>query len=76
MRWLRCDECGHVFVDGYFTNEANAILFSRTNPSQRPQWGFDHNDRLITARIVASVARLRPDSAAAGSMSVSAMDRR
>lgn len=57
MQWMRCEACTHIFVDGYFTEEAEEILFSRVNPNQMPQWSFDHNQRLISSRIVEFVSR-------------------
>jgi SAM-dependent methyltransferase len=60
IRWVACAECAHVFVDGYFTDEALAILFQRVQASQFPAWSYDHNQRLIHARMVASVAQHRP----------------
>ncbi len=39
MRWLKCESCGHVFTEGYFTAEALEILFSDVHPNQRP--GYD-----------------------------------
>ncbi len=57
---MTCADCAHVFVDGYFTDEALAILFERVQANQVPQWNHDHNLRLIHARIVASVAKHRP----------------
>ena len=57
MRWLRCDACMHVFVDGYFSPEALALLFSDTQPMQVP--GHEAGRaRLVWARVVEEVARL------------------
>jgi SAM-dependent methyltransferase len=36
MRWLSCGDCGHVFVDGYFNDEALTLLFSEGHLSQSP----------------------------------------
>src|SRR4051812_31749543 len=59
QRWVRCRACEHVFVDGYFSDEALAILFSETHPYQAP--GHDvENARYVSARMVESVASLRP----------------
>jgi SAM-dependent methyltransferase len=56
MNWRRCDECGHVFTDGYFTSEALGILFARTHDNQRVGHDFE-GQRLVSARIVARVAK-------------------
>jgi hypothetical protein len=61
MRWLRCGACTHLFVDGDFTDEANEILFSRTNPNQVPTWTADHASRRVHGRMVERVTRLRAE---------------
>jgi predicted TPR repeat methyltransferase len=58
---MKCADCAHVFVDGYFTDDAFAILFQRVHEYQSPAWNHDHNQRLLHARMVASVANHRPD---------------
>jgi len=54
MRWVRCEVCGHVFTDGYFTPEACSILFSRTNANQQVGHDFERQ-RVVSARIVEKV---------------------
>src|SRR5258708_29166708 len=56
MTWMRCEPCGHVFTDGYFTPEVAAEIFLRTNPGQQPGAAFEQN-RMVSARIVEQVAR-------------------
>lgn len=34
MLWMRCDFCNHVFTNGYFSEEVNDVLFSKSNPHQ------------------------------------------
>ncbi|MBI5815777.1 MAG: class I SAM-dependent methyltransferase [Nitrospinae bacterium] len=36
ISWMKCDECGHVFTDGYFTKEALEIIFRKTQSFQTP----------------------------------------
>lgn len=58
MRWIRCDGCGHVFVDGYFTDEALKILFRHAHASQLP--GRETVlGRPIAAKIVEDVSLVR-----------------
>ena len=58
MRWIRCDRCHHVFVDGYFADEALALLFEHAHPSQLP--GPDTvQGRAIAAKIVEDVSNAR-----------------
>jgi SAM-dependent methyltransferase len=60
MRWLRCLSCGHVFVDGYFTEEALALLFTGTHAAQRP--GADlESQRQVWAPSIERVVRHLPE---------------
>jgi SAM-dependent methyltransferase len=59
MYWKRCDSCGHIFTEGYFTPEAANIIFSKTMPHQ----AVGHNmeaQRVVSARIVGRVAPYAP----------------
>jgi protein O-GlcNAc transferase len=57
QRWLRCQACGHLFVDGYFSPEALKILFSGTQAVQRP--GHDiEGQRFAWARVLDAVGAL------------------
>lgn len=58
MRWIRCDECKHVFVDGYLAEHAQALVFRNAHPSQLP--GPDTvNGRAVAAKIVEDVSNAR-----------------
>ena len=58
QRWMECWQCGHVFVDGYFTPEALKILFSSTQENQVP--GHDvENQRYAWAHVLETVSGLR-----------------
>jgi SAM-dependent methyltransferase len=59
MRWLRCDACSHVFVDGYFADAALEVLFAKTQPMQVPGHEVGRA-RLTWAKVVEDVARLLP----------------
>lgn len=54
IRWLRCEDCRHVFTDGHFTPDACSILFSRTNANQQVGHDFERQ-RVVSARIVEKV---------------------
>lgn len=61
IRWMRCSACDHGFTDGYFTEEALAILFANVQPNQLPG-GDTHGPRMISARIVERVVgAIEPD---------------
>jgi len=58
MRWIRCDGCNHVFVDGYLDEAALAVLFRSAHPSQVP--GPETvRGREVAAEIVGHVSRSR-----------------
>lgn len=60
QRWLECWSCGHLYVDGYFTPEALAILFSTTQADQVP--GYDiENQRDVWSKVLDAVGSLRPE---------------
>jgi protein O-GlcNAc transferase len=54
MTWLQCASCSHVFTDGYFSDDALAILFSETLESQRV--GHDPmKQRAVSAQIIEKI---------------------
>jgi tripartite-type tricarboxylate transporter receptor subunit TctC len=56
MTWMHCNDCSHVFTDGYFSPDAAAIIFENTHEHQKPGWAFEQQ-RMVSARIVAKVAQ-------------------
>ena len=54
MTWMRCEACGHVFTEGYFTPEAAALVFSGVNQGQRVGGAVEQN-RVVSARMVDKV---------------------
>jgi protein O-GlcNAc transferase len=62
MTWMECNGCGHVFRDGYYTDEACQIIFAETHANQ--QVGYDvEMQRLVSARMVEKVAAYRKSGA-------------
>jgi len=60
MKWHNCESCGHIFTEGYFTDDALSLLFSNTHENQVV--GHDMEaQRAISAVMVARVARYRRD---------------
>jgi len=54
MVWKRCGACTHVFTDGYYTDEASQVLFSKTNDHQKV--GYDiEGQRFVSARMIEKV---------------------
>lgn len=56
IKWLQCQNCDHVFTEGYFTEEGCSVVFSKTNENQKPGYDFE-NQRHIWARIVKLVSQ-------------------
>jgi SAM-dependent methyltransferase len=59
MSWNCCNACGHVFTEGYFTEEAAAVIFSKAVPQQTVGHEIDKHRR-ISARIVERVSTIMP----------------
>lgn len=54
MSWKKCGACAHVFTDGYFTQAAAEVVFSKVNEHQ--QVGYDlERQRYVSARMVEKV---------------------
>lgn len=51
MRWCMCPDCGHVFVEGYYTEAALRVLFGRTAPNQVAGRGLERS-RMVSARMI------------------------
>lgn len=58
LHWYTCDRCGHVFRNGYYTDEAAARLFVEQPANLQIGDGLEAY-RLITARMVARVLAVR-----------------
>src|SRR3954470_1585890 len=60
MRWLRCRQCDHVYVDGYFGPAALSILFGSTLLHQAPGENIE-SARQVSARMVENVCAFLPE---------------
>lgn len=56
VNWQKCDVCHHIFTDGYFTNEALKILFSKANSYQLCDTNNLEQARATAARIVDNIS--------------------
>ena len=54
MKWRQCVSCSHVFTEGYFTDEACALIFSKTHLHQQVGHGIEAQ-RIISSRMVEKV---------------------
>lgn len=52
MKWLKCEACEHVYTDGYWSDEALAILFDKTHDYQAFNPAKMEQERPVAARIV------------------------
>ena len=57
IQWMRCDDCEHVFTDGYFSEVQNAALFAKAQPNQLPGHNIEQG-RALAGRIVERVCQL------------------
>jgi 2-polyprenyl-3-methyl-5-hydroxy-6-metoxy-1,4-benzoquinol methylase len=60
MSWMRCEGCGHVFTDGYLSDEVTAVVFRQTNSHQQPGWEMERM-REIVSPAIERIARHVPD---------------
>ena len=54
MQWINCNECGHQFVDGYFSNESLSVIFSKTNENQKVGYQIE-KQRTVSSKIIEKV---------------------
>lgn len=60
LKWCRCASCAHVFTEGYLTSEGHEIIYPAGKAEQKV--GKDaENQRRVSAKIVARVARYVPE---------------
>lgn len=58
MQWMDCNECQHQFIDGYFTNEALALVFKKTLANQNVGYQIEQQ-RKVSAKIVEKVLQYK-----------------
>ena len=51
MRWRDCLDCQHVFIEGYFSEQACQLIFSKTHDNQRVGFNLETN-RVVSARMI------------------------
>lgn len=52
--WHVCSDCGHVFTEGYYTEQACEIIFSKTQEIQKLGFNIEQN-RSISSRMIEKV---------------------
>lgn len=58
INWMKCSGCGHVFTEGFYTSDAQDILFKKTNESQQVGHKLESN-RVIAADMIEKVLPYR-----------------
>ena len=56
MRWMKCNDCTHSFTEGYYTDEALAILLEKAHDFQIMNVDTLERDRIISSDMVDKVA--------------------
>jgi len=56
ITWMRCTDCGHVFTDGIYSDDALKVIFANTHDVQKPGADFE-GQRITSAKIVEKVAQ-------------------
>jgi protein O-GlcNAc transferase len=52
--WMSCENCGHIFTDGYFEGEALQVLLSSGQEAQKVH--VNENERFIASLLIDKVA--------------------
>lgn len=60
MKWNTCNQCGHIFTEGFFTENALNYLFSQANEGQIAGGDLD-SQRMLWSPVVERVVRALPD---------------
>lgn len=60
IAWKKCLSCGHIFTEGYFTDEAAAVIFSKTNEHQKVGADYERQ-RPVSARMIEKVLPFSQD---------------
>lgn len=54
IKWKKCTACTHIFTEGYYTNDACRLIYSKTHDNQKV--GFDiEGQRIVASRIIEKV---------------------
>ena len=52
INWQQCDDCGHIFTDGYFSEETTHLLLSNAHDYQLPGPREIEKFRMASAKII------------------------
>ena len=54
MQWMNCQDCLHQFINGYYTNEALEVIFSKTTENQIVGYQIEQQ-RYVSARMIEKI---------------------
>lgn len=60
MQWMKCWDCQHQFVEGYYTDEALDVIFSKTAKYLEVGYKIEEQ-RIISARIIEKILPFKSD---------------
>lgn len=60
IQWMDCQECSHQFTDGYFTDDALNIIFSKTHENQIVGYQIEQQ-RFVSARMIEKVLQYKSE---------------
>lgn len=54
IQWQQCNDCLHIFTEGYYTDDACKIIFGKTNDNQKVGGPIEQN-RYVSSKMVDKV---------------------
>ena len=58
--WLKCQDCDHIFTEGYYTDDAAKIIFSKIHETQAVGANIEFN-RIISAKMIEKILPFKSD---------------
>lgn len=54
IKWMQCNDCTHIFTEGYYSDEACQLIYSKIHPHQQLGYNIE-GQRIISARMIEKV---------------------
>lgn len=54
IQWCQCNDCLHIFTEGYYTDDACKIIFGKTNENQMVGGDIEKN-RMVSSKMIERV---------------------
>ena len=58
IKWKWCAKCNHIFTEGYYTDEALKLIFSKSNDNQKVGFHIEQ-ERGVSSRIIEKVLQYK-----------------